>query len=198
MQADVEPEHNFNNDEDDSTPLIGSNSPPVTVTHFSQKGKVEKLKLNSESSSVSPGVVLPKRTNIATQPIQEEEEEKEIMLVDGPIATSTPRSNPFSSTSKNPFVDDKELNNDSTTTSKLQIINNNNSTNPFEPLDAITSALLNSTNPFHNPFLSPDNEEKELPGSSTGGKNASSIVGTPEDTLLNTKDTIEKPNVSFT
>lgn len=129
---ETEIDNNMSGD-DDSTPLLTPESHPlpVTVTHLSSKGRIEKVQLSSESSSVSPSVRINK----------ESIDEKEIMIVDAPKATSTNpnNTNPFT----NPFFESER----------------NNSSLFDDNYDQITSILMNSTNPFHNPFLMPTETE---------------------------------------
>jgi hypothetical protein len=119
---------------DDSCPLLDPDSPPVTVTHYSKKGKVEKVPLSSESSSISPGGL----SNGKTHEHETLSEEKEILIVEAPRVSNGKSNNPF-------LTESGEV-----------------KENPFDQLDAITSALLSmtSTNPFHNPFLMPSEPPK--------------------------------------
>jgi len=126
---------------DDSAPLLDPDSTPVTVTHYTQKGKVEKVPLNSESSSVTPGgmPVSNGGGHGNGQGQDDFNDEHEILITDAPLGTKGGHnSNPF-------LTDSGELRE-----------------NPFDQLDAITSALLSmtSTNPFHNPFLMPSEPQK--------------------------------------
>lgn len=137
-------DHNSSGGDDDSTPLIYPETLPVTVTHLSlsSKGKIEMVQLSSESSSVNPTV---KDSNEEQKSRNDSNvDDKEIMILDAP-SSFAPSTNPFTSLC-------------------LESENNANDSNPFEGYDQITSILLNSTNPFHNPFLMPtDVEVKERP-----------------------------------
>ncbi|OXA57638.1 hypothetical protein Fcan01_07951 [Folsomia candida] len=147
--------------DDDSTPLIApdDNPLPVTVTHLSSKGKMELVQLSSESSSVTSASPSAAGKIIATvssrekaennllknQKGQTNEVDKEIMIVHAPLMGST------LNTSTNPFTNILE--------SKGETRADRNDRNPFDDYDQITSILITSTNPFHNPFLMPTEVE---------------------------------------
>ena len=124
--------------DDDSTPLISPESLPVTVTHLSSKGKIELVQLSSESSSVTPTVKVVGKESPSKQ------DEKEIMIVQAPLveadSSQTPDTNPFTSFCIEP-----------------ENTQGNNNDDLFG-YDQITSILINSKNPFYNPFLMPTNE----------------------------------------
>ncbi|CAG7835317.1 unnamed protein product [Allacma fusca] len=153
-------EHMLSGSDDDSTPLLSS-SPPVTVTHFTGKGKIEKVKLNPESSSVTPGV--SKVTTTSSRILEKDitKMDKEIFITDAPTVATTADQRSRTNNNNNPFnpfnsSDDKA----------------SSGSNPFEPpLDTITAALL-SSNPFHNPFLM----ASDSPSSSSVDTVISSVV----------------------
>lgn len=199
VETDID---NIEEHDNDSLPLIPPGSPPVTVTHFTTtKGKIERIKLTPESSSVSSPklTTFMKKENMNNE-VKLKEEEKEILLVEGPAEvvsvaaqakkqinsssgsgpnTTASSNNPFT----NPFISHANDNSNSsadgassaslatssasasvavTATTSTNVDNNN----PFEQFDAITAALLTSTNPFHNPFLMPTTaNESEVDGS---------------------------------
>lgn len=147
-------DHNLSGD-DDSIPLISPDSSdhlPVTVTHLSSKGKIELVQLSSESSSVISGA--RKATQIketaSVSPVSVDpaitankqncnnENENEIMIV------GAANTNPF--------------------TNLLQSETRANDSNPFDDYDQITSILITSTNPFHNPFLMSSEVEGQARG----------------------------------
>jgi hypothetical protein len=128
----IPPTQGENGEEDSSVPLPPSSpTPPVTLTHFSQDGKIEQIKsrhLNSHSSALNP--------SDESRETREEEVGDEILITEGPsdeIRGRNPFSNPFLLPESNPPP-----------------------TNNANIMDPITCALLSSTNPFHNPFLSPE------------------------------------------
>ena len=75
-----------------------------------------------------------------------EAEDREILIVDAPAGSVGVGKMSKSGNNNNPFLMD----------------NGEVKENPFDQLDAITSALLSmtSTNPFHNPFLMPSEPQK--------------------------------------
>ncbi|CAL8147901.1 unnamed protein product [Orchesella dallaii] len=181
VETDID--NSLNDEDNESAPLLPPGSPPVTVTHFSaNKGKIEKIKLTSESSSVSPKIDI--KTNIEDVDVANNyTDEKEIFLIEGPSSISSLNMNDLkvtltstnSNSTNNPFTH-PFLNSNNSTISQTTVSNTNtnigtssapksDNNNPFDQFDAITAALLTSTNPFHNPFLMPTTGESEVDGS---------------------------------
>lgn len=158
------------NEHDESMPLLPSGSPPVTVTHFTAStkgGKIEKIKLTPESSSVSSAMT--NKTDNTKQKIVtnlDEIEENEILLTEGPatlIKTANKLTQQITSANNNPFT--------SSTTSVTNPFFNTNSNSPTNNNTQITpsststiTASITATNnnktasssdnnnPFDQPF----------------------------------------------
>lgn len=181
----------LNDDDNDSIPLLPPRSPIVTVAHTPVAGgKKEIIQLTPESSSVSPKVLVltisndtDSTTKNTERAVDELDDEKEILFTEGPAAASSvtfepKRNNDFTITASiastaslgNPFTNPFLNANGNATTSTSSTAHtvaadNGNNSNPFDQFDAITAALLTSTNPFHNPFLMPTTNESEVDGS---------------------------------
>jgi hypothetical protein len=131
--------------------LIPPESLPVTVTHLSSKGKIEKIQLSSESSSVSPSTRKVKETEISAEP--EKDETKEIMITEAPVKVASFASTASAASNRDTAL--SSINQTQTNPFSNPFIKSEpNNSNPFDDdYDQITSILINSTNPFHNPFL---------------------------------------------
>lgn len=139
-------ETDIDNLDDDSMPLIPPGSPPVTVTHFTAKGKIEKIQLTPESSSVSSprSTLMTSTTKIDNTQASASKvtdldtidfTQKEILLTDGPNSLGSDKSSKAPSQqiiSSNPFT------------------NNSSSTNPFHNTNTTIGSSSKSSSKANN------------------------------------------------